>query len=106
MHTEVYVLRIGFMHVYYSMYFYYHLLFVIYVLSLDKAWESAHVSQPVCYALHLSWTLIYMLDCKCLDWEVASQLVNYCRHNLIYWLYQNRQFLQDLITRHQMGLST
>ena len=33
---EVCVLRIGLMHVYYSMYFYYLLLFVIHVLSLDK----------------------------------------------------------------------
>ena len=35
-HQEVYVLRIGHMHIYFSMYFYYILLFVIYVLSLDK----------------------------------------------------------------------
>ena len=35
-HKEVCVLRIGLMHVYYSMYFYYHLLLVIHVLSLDK----------------------------------------------------------------------
>ena len=35
-HKEVCVLRIGLMHVYYSMYFYYLLLFVIHVLSLDK----------------------------------------------------------------------
>ena len=35
-HKEVCVLRIGLMHVYYSMYFYYLLLFVIYMLSLDK----------------------------------------------------------------------
>ena len=34
-HKEVYVLRIGLMHVYYSMYFHL-LLFVIHVLSLDK----------------------------------------------------------------------
>ena len=33
---EVCVLRIGLMHVYYWMYFYYLLLFVIHVLSLDK----------------------------------------------------------------------
>ena len=32
----MFVLRIGLMHVYYSMYFYYLLLFVIHVLSLDK----------------------------------------------------------------------
>ena len=35
-YKEVCVLRIGLMHVYYSMYFYYLLLFVIHVLSLDK----------------------------------------------------------------------
>ena len=35
-HKEVCVLRIGLMHVYYSMYFYYLLLFVIHVLPLDK----------------------------------------------------------------------
>ena len=35
-HKEVCVIRIGLMHVYYSMYFYYLLLFVIPVLSLDK----------------------------------------------------------------------
>ena len=35
-HKEVYVLRIGLIHIYYSMYFYYLLLFVIHVLSLNK----------------------------------------------------------------------
>ena len=35
-HKEVYVLRLGLMHVYYLIYFYYLLLFVIHVLSLDK----------------------------------------------------------------------
>ena len=35
-HKEVCVLKIGLMHVYYSMDFYYLLLFVIHVLSLDK----------------------------------------------------------------------
>ena len=35
-HKEVYILRIGLMYVYYSIYFYYLLLFVIHVLSLDK----------------------------------------------------------------------
>ena len=35
-HKEVCALRIGLMHVYYSMYFCYLLLFVIYVLSLDQ----------------------------------------------------------------------
>ena len=35
-HEEVCVLRIGLMHVYYSMHFYCLLLFIIHVLSLDK----------------------------------------------------------------------
>ena len=35
-HKQVCVLRIGLMHVYYSMYFYCLLLFIIHVLSLDK----------------------------------------------------------------------
>ena len=35
-HKEVCVLGIGLLHVYYTIYFYYLLLFVIYVLSLDK----------------------------------------------------------------------
>ena len=35
-HKEVCVLRIGLMYVYYSIYFYYLLLFVIHMLSLDK----------------------------------------------------------------------
>ena len=34
-HQEVYVLSIGLMYVYYSIYFYYLLLFVIHVLLLD-----------------------------------------------------------------------
>ena len=53
-HKELCVLRISLMHVYYTMYFYYLLLFVIHVLSLDKAWVSADVSQPEYDALHLS----------------------------------------------------
>ena len=36
MHKQVCVLRIGLMHVYYSIYFYYLLLFVIHLLSLNK----------------------------------------------------------------------
>ena len=35
-HKEVYVLRIGLIHVYYSMHFYYILFFVTFVLLLDK----------------------------------------------------------------------
>ena len=35
-HKEACILRIGLMHVYYSIYFYYLLLFLIHVLLLDK----------------------------------------------------------------------
>ena len=42
------------MYVYYTMYFYYLHLFLIHVLSLDKPWGTAHVSQLLCAALHLS----------------------------------------------------
>ena len=35
-YKEVCVLKIGLMHIYYSIYFYYLLLFVIHVLALDK----------------------------------------------------------------------
>ena len=34
-YKEVCVLRIGLMHIYYSMYFYYLLFFITHVLSLD-----------------------------------------------------------------------
>ena len=53
-HKEVCVLKSGLMHVYYLIYFYYLLLFVIYVLSLEEAWQSAHVFQPKYDTLHLS----------------------------------------------------
>ena len=36
------------------------------------AWGSAPVSQPEYDMLHISRTFICMLDCWCLDWEVAS----------------------------------
>ena len=35
-HKEVYVLRIGLMHIYYSIYCYYLVLFIFMLLSLDK----------------------------------------------------------------------
>ena len=57
-HKEVYVLRIGLMHVYYSMYFYYLLLFVIQVLSLDKLEDLLmHLSPSVmhCISAKLSY---------------------------------------------------
>ena len=50
-HKEVCVLTIGLMHVYHSMYFYYLLLFVIHVLSVDKLGDLLmHLSLSVmCY---------------------------------------------------------
>ena len=60
-HMEVCVLRIGLIHVRYSMYFYYLLLFVIYVLSLDKLGDLL---------MHLSLSMIHCisaeLSCVCL----------------------------------------
>ena len=67
-YKEVCGLRIGLMHVYHSMYFYYLLLFVIYVLPLDKLGDLL---------MYLSYIIIYMSDCRCLDWEVTSTLGNY-----------------------------
>ena len=47
-YKEVYVLRIGLMHVYDSIYFYYLLLFVTYVLLLDKIGDQLmHLSLTV-----------------------------------------------------------
>ena len=57
-HKEVCVLRIGLMHVYYSMYFYYLLLFLIHVLSLDKLGDLLmYVSLSVthCISADLSY---------------------------------------------------
>ena len=58
MHKEVYVLRIGLMHVYYSMYFYYVLLFVIHMLSLDKLEDLLmylSLSKIYCISAELSY---------------------------------------------------
>ena len=58
-HKEVCVLRIGLTHVNYSMYIYYLLLFVIYVLSLDKLVDllmSLNLSVIHC----ISATLLYI----------------------------------------------
>ena len=52
------ILSIGLMHVYYSMYFYYLLLFVIYVLSLDKLWDLLmylSLSVMCCISAELSY---------------------------------------------------
>ena len=57
-HKEVCVLRIGLMHVYYSMYFYYLLLFIIYVLSLDKLGDLfmyLSLSVMCCISAELSY---------------------------------------------------
>ena len=54
-HNEVYVLRIGLMHVLYSLYFNYLLLFVIYVLSLDKFWNLL---------MYLSLTVIHCISAE------------------------------------------
>ena len=53
-HKEVCVLRIGLLHIDYSMYVYNLRLFVIHVFSLDNALGSPHVSQLECDVLHLS----------------------------------------------------
>ena len=51
-HKEVCVLRIGPMHVYHSMYFYYLLLFTMQVLSLDKLGDLLmYVSLSVIYCI-------------------------------------------------------
>ena len=57
-HKEVYVFRIGLMHVYHSMYFYYLLLFVIHVSPLDKLGDLLmHLSLSVmcCISAELSY---------------------------------------------------
>ena len=58
-HKDVCVLRIGLMHVYYSMYFHYLLLFVINVLLLDKLGDRLmYLSLSViCY---ISAELLYV----------------------------------------------
>ena len=45
-HKAVCVLRIGLMHVYYSLHFYYLLLLVIHVLSLDKLGDLLMYLSP------------------------------------------------------------
>ena len=57
-HKEVRVLRVGLMQVYYLMYFYYLLLFVIHVLSLDKLGDLLmYLSRSVirCISAELSY---------------------------------------------------
>ena len=59
-HKEVYVLSIGLMHVYYSMYFNYLLLFVIHVLSLDKLEDL-----PMYLSLSVMRCISTELSCVC-----------------------------------------
>ena len=57
-HKEVSVLRIGLMHVYYSIYLYYLLLFVTHVLSLDKLVDLLMYLSPSvihCISVELSY---------------------------------------------------
>ena len=57
-HKKVCVLRIDLMHIYYSMYFYYLLLFVTHVLSLDKVGDMLmYLSLSVmrCISVELSY---------------------------------------------------
>ena len=54
-HKELCVLRISLMHVYYAMYFYYLLLFVIHVLSLDELEDLR---------MYLSLSVIYCISAK------------------------------------------
>ena len=75
-HKEVCVCTIGLMHVYYSMSFYYLLLFVIHLLLLDKlGYLLMYLGLSVMRASQLNSHI--MSDCMFLDWEVASQLGNY-----------------------------
>ena len=54
-HKEVYVLRIGLMHVYLSMYFHYLLLFIIHMLLLDKLGDLL---------MYLSLSLIHYISAE------------------------------------------
>ena len=76
-HKEVCVLRIGLMHVYHSMYFHYLLLFVIHVILLDKLGDLLMYLSLSAIRCISAETPVCMSDCRCLDWEAASQLGNY-----------------------------
>ena len=58
-HKQVYVLRIGVMHVYNSMYFYYLMLFVIYMLLLDKL-SDLHLYLTLCMMRCISAEHLYI----------------------------------------------
>ena len=60
-HKEVCVLRIGLMHIYHSMYFHYLLLFVIYVLLLDKLGDL------------LMYFILSMMRCISAEFSYACQ---------------------------------
>ena len=67
--------------------------------------EPAYVSQSECDSLHLSWTLLYILDCRCLHWQAGSWLGNSWQHSVIYWPSRNSQLPQDLRIHYQMELT-
>ena len=72
-HKAVCVLRIGLIHVYYSMYFYYLLLFVIHVLSLDKLGDLlVYLSLSVMRCI--SDELLYV--CQTVDVWIGKWLPN------------------------------
>ena len=65
-HNKVYVLRIGLMHVSYSMYFYDLLLFVIYVSSLDKLADLLMYSSLSCYGSPVySYINLVVIETNC-----------------------------------------
>ena len=68
-HKEVCVFRIGLMHVYYSMYFYYLLLFVIHMVSLDNLGDlliyfSLSVIRIISAALFYAYHIVVVLISK------------------------------------------
>ena len=72
-HKEVYVLRIGLMHVYHSMYFHYLLLFVIHVFLLDKLGDLLmYLSLSV--ILRISAKLLYV--CQTVSVQIGNWLPN------------------------------
>ena len=72
-YKQVYVLRIGLIHVSYSMYFYYLLLFVIHVLSFDKLGDLLmYLSLSVMPCI--SAELLYV--CQTVDVWIGKWLAN------------------------------
>ena len=104
-HKEVYVLRIGLMHIYYSIQFYYLLFFVIHLLFLNKLGDLLmYLSLSVmrCISAELSYV------CQTVGVTIGKWLPNQATtgdttsHTSFT---KNRQFPRDLITHYQMGLS-